>query len=136
MAEPRATSLPEAGSSAEVQQLLAAHEKIHPRAVHGWFNWWRIALVILTQAIFYGLPWLQWEGRQAVLFDLAARKFYLFDLVFWPQDFIWLAVLLIISALGLFLFTAVAGRLWCGRTADPGSPRGRAPAARAGCRPR
>ncbi|WP_241145329.1 4Fe-4S binding protein, partial [Achromobacter xylosoxidans] len=64
--------------------------------------------------IFYGLPWLQWNGRQAVLFDLGARKFYLFGLVLWPQDVVYLAVLLVISALALFLFTAVAGRLFCG----------------------
>lgn len=106
---------PIAGSSGEmVVQLYEVHQKIYPRAVHGWFQYWRVALVILTQLIFYGLPWVQWEGRQAVLFDLGARKFYLFDLVLWPQDFIWLAALLIISALALFLFTAVAGRLWCG----------------------
>jgi cytochrome c oxidase accessory protein FixG len=98
----------------EEQSLYSVHQKIYPRAVHGWFNWWRIGLVVLTQAIYYGLPWLQWNDRQAVLFDLGARKFYLFDLVLWPQDFIWLAVLLIISALALFLFTAIAGRLWCG----------------------
>ncbi|MBI5331775.1 MAG: cytochrome c oxidase accessory protein CcoG [Betaproteobacteria bacterium] len=96
------------------QELYTVHQKIYPRAVSGWFNWWRVALVILTQVIYYGLPWLQWEGRQAVLFDLGARKFFLFDWVFWPQDFVWLAVLLIISALSLFLFTAIAGRLWCG----------------------
>ncbi len=96
------------------QQLYEVRQKIHPRAVHGWFNNWRIALVLLTQIVYYGLPWLEWDGRQAVLFDLAARKFYLFGLVLWPQDFIWLAALLIISALALFLFTAVAGRLWCG----------------------
>ncbi|MEW5771837.1 MAG: cytochrome c oxidase accessory protein CcoG [Pseudomonadota bacterium] len=96
------------------QSLYAVHQKIYPRAVQGWFNWWRVALVVFTQVIFYGLPWLQWNDRQAVLFDLGARKFYLFEQVFWPQDFIWLAVLLIISALALFLFTAVAGRLWCG----------------------
>ena len=70
--------------------------------------------VVLTQVIFYGLPWLQWNNRQAVLFDLAARKFYIFGWLFWPQDFIYLTVLLVISALSLFLFTAVAGRLWCG----------------------
>ena len=64
--------------------------------------------------MFYGLPWLYWNGRQAVLFDLAARKFYIFGLVFWPQDVIYLTVLLILSAFSLFLFTAVAGRLWCG----------------------
>ncbi|MFN3593618.1 MAG: cytochrome c oxidase accessory protein CcoG [Thiobacillaceae bacterium] len=97
-----------------VVQLYEVHQKIYPRAVRGWFQYWRVALVILTQAIFYGLPWVEWHGRQAVLFDLGARKFYLFDLVFWPQDFVWLAALLIISALALFLFTAVAGRLWCG----------------------
>lgn len=113
MAESPTPSTP--GSSGEmVVQLYEVHQKIYPRAVRGWFQYWRVALVILTQAIFYGLPWVQWEGRQAVLFDLGARKFYLFDLVLWPQDFVWLAALLIISALALFLFTAVAGRLWCG----------------------
>src|SRR5947208_2252898 len=58
--------------------------------------------------------WLEWNGRQAVLFDIANRKFFILGLVFWPQDVIYLTVLLIISALSLFLFTAVAGRLWCG----------------------
>jgi cytochrome c oxidase accessory protein FixG len=94
--------------------LYEIRKRIHPRAVHGWFAGWRWTLVFVTQAIFYGLPWLSWNGRQAVLFDLAARKFYIFGAVFWPQDVIYLAVLLIVSALSLFLFTAVAGRLWCG----------------------
>ena len=96
------------------QQLYAIQQKIQPRAVHGVFANWRIALVLLTQTLYYGLPWLQWNDRQAVLFDLAARKFYIFGLVFWPQDFVYLTGLLILSALSLFLFTAVAGRLWCG----------------------
>jgi len=82
--------------------------------VHGWFAAWRWALVWATQLIFYGGAWLTWNGRQALLFDIAHRKFYLFGLVFWPQDIIYLTVLLIVSALSLFLFTAVAGRLWCG----------------------
>ena len=94
--------------------LYEVRKKIYPRAVHGWFAAWRWALVWATQLVFYGGPWLQWNDRQAVLFDIAQRKFYIFGLVFWPQDIIYLAVLLIISALGLFLFTAVAGRLWCG----------------------
>jgi cytochrome c oxidase accessory protein FixG len=114
LTDPKPSAIPIIKNGEEEQSLYAVHQKIYPRAVHGWFNWWRIALVVLTQAIFYGLPWVQWHGRQAVLFDLGERKFYLFDLVFWPQDFIWLAVLLIISALALFLFTAIAGRLWCG----------------------
>jgi cytochrome c oxidase accessory protein FixG len=71
-------------------------------------------MVWITQVVFYGLPWLEWNARQAVLFDLEARRFYLFGLVLYPQDFIYLTGLLVISALALFLFTAVAGRLWCG----------------------
>ena len=96
------------------QSLYEVREAIHPRAVHGWFAAWRWLLVWGTQLVFYGLAWLQWNSRQAVLFDIAHRKFYIFGLVFWPQDIIYLTVLLIISALSLFLFTAVAGRLWCG----------------------
>ncbi|MCP5230475.1 MAG: cytochrome c oxidase accessory protein CcoG [Zoogloeaceae bacterium] len=87
---------------------------IYPRAVKGWFATWRWVLVWLTQLLFYGLPWLQWGGRQAVLFDLEAQRFYLFGLVLYPQDLIFLAALLVLSALALFFFTAVAGRLWCG----------------------
>ena len=96
------------------EPLYEVRKKIYPRAVSGWFARWRVALVLLTQLVFYGTPWLAWNARQAVLFDLGARKFYVFGLVLWPQDFIYLTVLLVISALGLFLFTAVAGRLWCG----------------------
>jgi cytochrome c oxidase accessory protein FixG len=96
------------------QSLYEVRKKIYPRAVHGWFARWRWALVVATQLVFYGMAWLEWNGRQAVLFDLGARKFYIFGLVFWPQDIIYLTVLLVLSALSLFLFTAVAGRLWCG----------------------
>ncbi|HEX6689969.1 MAG TPA: cytochrome c oxidase accessory protein CcoG [Burkholderiales bacterium] len=94
--------------------LYEVRRTIHPRAVHGWFAAWRWTLVWATQLVFYGLAWLPWNGRQAVLFDIANRKFYIFGLVFWPQDIIYLSALLIVSALSLFLFTAVAGRLWCG----------------------
>ena len=94
--------------------LYEIRRAIHPRAVHGWFAAWRWALVWATQIVFYGLAWLPWNDRQAVHFDIVHRKFYIFGLVFWPQDIIYLTVLLIISALSLFLFTAVAGRLWCG----------------------
>ena len=88
--------------------------KIYPRAVTGWFARWRWTMVWLTQAVFYGLPWLQWNGRQALLFDLDERRFFVLGLVLQPQDLIYLAALLVIAALALFLFTAVAGRLWCG----------------------
>ena len=99
---------------AGVTELYAADKKIYPRAVSGWFAAWRWALVWATQLVFYGGPWLTWNDRQAILFDIVHRKFYVFGLVFWPQDIIYLTVLLIIAALSLFLFTAVAGRLWCG----------------------
>ncbi|HZQ74158.1 MAG TPA: cytochrome c oxidase accessory protein CcoG [Burkholderiales bacterium] len=94
--------------------LYEVRQKIYPRAVGGWFAAWRWTLVWATQLVFYGVAWLEWNGRQAVLFDVAHRKFFLFGLVFWPQDIIYLTVLLILSAFSLFLFTALAGRLWCG----------------------
>ncbi|CAG1018961.1 hypothetical protein BURC_03801 [Burkholderiaceae bacterium] len=94
--------------------LYEKQKKIYPRSVHGWFARWRWVMVWLTQIVFYGLPWLPWNGRQAVLFDLSARRFYIFDLVLYPQDFIYLTGILILSAYALFFFTAVGGRLWCG----------------------
>jgi cytochrome c oxidase accessory protein FixG len=100
---------------AEIEQaLFAKREKIFPREVHGLFAALRIAAIIALLGIFYGLPWLSWDGRQSVLFDLPARKFYIFGLTFWPQDFLYLTFLLIIAAMALFFFTALAGRLWCG----------------------
>ncbi len=103
-------------SAATGGSLFAASKAIHPRSISGRFTNWRWIFVWLTQIVFYGLPWLNWGERQAVLFDLGARKFYIFGLVLYPQDFIYLTGILVISALSLFLFTAVAGRLWCGYT--------------------
>ena len=103
-----------AGDEETTEFLYQAHQKIYPRSVSGLFARWRWALVWLTQIVYYGLPWLTWGGRQAVLFDLAARRFYIFGLVLYPQDFIYLTGLLVISAYSLFLFTAIGGRLWCG----------------------
>ena len=100
----------------EMISLYASHEKIYPRSVSGFFSNWRWGMVFLTQLVFYGLPWLEWGQRQAVLLDLNARRFYIFNLVLYPQDFIYLTGILVISAFSLFLFTAVAGRLWCGYT--------------------
>ncbi|MFM8918873.1 MAG: cytochrome c oxidase accessory protein CcoG [Limnohabitans sp.] len=95
-------------------ELYAAHQKIYPRSVQGIFAKWRWGFVFLTQIIFYCLPWVEWGQRQAVLFDLGVRRFYIFGIVLYPQDFIYLTGLLVISAFSLFLFTAIAGRLWCG----------------------
>jgi len=96
------------------ESLYEVRRKIYPRSVSGLFARWRLILVLATQLLFYGLPWVSWNGRQAVLFDLVQRKFYIFGLVLWPQDVIYLTLLLILSALALFLFTAIAGRLFCG----------------------
>ena len=104
----------DASSAGEIISLYEAQKKIYPRSISGLFARWRWGMVFLTQLVFYGLPWFEWGQRQMVLFDLGARRFYIFGLVLYPQDFIYLTGLLIISALSLFLFTAVAGRLWCG----------------------
>ena len=102
--------------SSIVASLYQSDAKIYARSVSGWFNYWRWAMVFATQLVFYGLPWLSINDRQAMLFDLASRRFYIFNLVLYPQDLIYLTGLLVISALSLFLVTAVAGRLWCGYT--------------------
>jgi cytochrome c oxidase accessory protein FixG len=96
------------------QELYKKREKIYPREVHGLFAGLRVLAMVALLGIYYGLPWLSWDGRQAVLFDLPARKFHIFGLTLWPQDFFLLSMLLIIAAISLFMFTALAGRLWCG----------------------
>lgn len=105
---------PEAPRDQIPDVLYAKREKIYPREVHGIFATGRVIGAVALLGIYYGLPWVRWHGRQAVLFDLPHRKFYIFDWVFWPQDFFYLSLLLIIAALSLFFFTALAGRLWCG----------------------
>jgi len=101
-------------SDDDTASLYASQQKIYPRSVKGFFSNWRWVMVWITQIVFYGLPWVEWGQRQAVLFDLVERRFYLFGLVLYPQDLIYLTGMLVIAALSLFLFTAVAGRLWCG----------------------
>lgn len=98
----------------EYVSLYEPSRKIYPRAVSGRFNTWRVWVVILTQLVYLGLPWLPWNGRQAVLFDLEHSRFFLFGMAIWPQDLMYLAALLMCSAFGLFLWTTIAGRLWCG----------------------
>jgi polyferredoxin len=94
--------------------LYVSERKVYPRSVSGRLNTLRIAAVVWLLGMFYLLPWLSWDGHQAVLFDLPARRFHILGLTFWPQDFLFLALLLIIAAIALFFFTALAGRLWCG----------------------
>ena len=99
---------------AQPAPMYASAEKIYPREIQGRYDSLRKLATVVLLGLFYGLPWLLWDGRQAILFDLPARKFYLLGLTLWPQDFPYLAMLLIIAAFSLFFFTALAGRLWCG----------------------
>ncbi len=102
------------GNERQAESLYAAREKIYPREVSGRYARLRVLAVWVLLGLYYVLPWIPWSGRQAVLFDLPARKFYIFGLTLWPQDFIYLSLLLIIAALALFFFTAMLGRVWCG----------------------
>ncbi len=112
---PVTEKMPDGAKSDDVEQsLYAKRKKIYPREVHGLFAALRTTGVAALLGLYYILPWLQWDQRQAVLFDLPERKFYIVNMVFWPQDFFYLALLLIVSALGLFFVTALAGRVWCG----------------------
>ena len=98
----------------EYGQLYRSEDKIYPREVKGRFARLRRLAMFVLLGLFYVGPWLTWDGRQAVLFDLPERKFYIFGMTLWPQDFVYLALLLIMLAVSLFFFTALAGRLWCG----------------------
>jgi len=99
---------------AQPTSFYEARRKIYPREIDGRFQRLRNLAVWVLLGLYYVLPWIPWDGRQSVLFDLPARKFYVFGLVFWPQDFFYLTWLLIILGLSLFFFTALAGRLFCG----------------------
>ena len=101
--------------------LYAAREPVFPKAVSGRFRrlkWWIMAL---TLGIYYLTPWIRWDRGpnlpdQAVLVDLAGRRFYFFWIEIWPHEFYFVAGLLIMAGLGLFLFTSALGRVWCGYT--------------------
>jgi len=96
------------------ESLYRKEPKIYPRQVTGRFARLRVVAVWVLLGLFYLLPWIRIAGKQSVLFDLPARKFYILGMTFWPQDFVYLALLLITAGLSLFFFTALAGRLWCG----------------------
>lgn len=94
---------------------------IHTRSFTGLFRTLRVGGAGLLFLAFFGTVWLNWRGRQAVLWDLAESKFHIFGATFWPQDFILLSALLIICAFGLFAITVFAGRVWCGYTCPQSS---------------
>jgi len=102
------------GTAGAGESLYRKEPKIYPRQVSGRFARLRVVAVWALLGLFYLLPWLNINGKQSVLFDLPARKFYIFGMTFWPQDFVYLALLMISAGLSLFFFTALAGRLWCG----------------------
>lgn len=102
-----------AGPAASVS-LYAAREKIQARSISGFFQNLRVLTIWITLAAYFLLPWVTWDGRQALLFDLPERKFYIFWWTFLPQDFFFLSWLLIIGAFSLFTITVFAGRLYCG----------------------
>ena len=109
-----AKSQSKSSSVADPDILYAKQQTIHPREVRGVFARWRVVGALALLGLYYVMPWIPWKDRQAILFDLPHRKFYIFDLVFWPQDFFYLSLLLLIAAISLFFFTTLAGRLWCG----------------------
>lgn len=96
--------------------LYQNREKIYTRKIEGFFQRIRLYTGWPLLLGYFLMPWLNWDGRQAILFDLPERKFYILGLVFWPQDFPLLAWLLIIAAFTLFAVTVFAGRIWCGYT--------------------
>jgi len=95
-------------------QLYESRKKIHPREIRGFFTRLRKLSLFALLGGFYLMPWINYAGHQALLFDLPARKFYIFGITFWPQDFIFLSWAMIIAAFTLFFVTALAGRVWCG----------------------
>ncbi|MGD2056376.1 MAG: cytochrome c oxidase accessory protein CcoG, partial [Gammaproteobacteria bacterium] len=112
--DPRGSSSARQTDEQVAKSLYARREKIFPREVHGIYARLRVLGVLGLLGLYYLVPWMRWDGQQAVLLDLPARKFHIFSLTLWPQDFIYLTFLLIIAGLTLFFVTALVGRIWCG----------------------
>ncbi len=111
----------EAVNSRERRQLYAAREKIHPKRVSGTFRQFKWLVMAVTLGIYYLTPWLRWERGpglpdQAVLLDMANRRFYFFMIEIWPHEFFYVAGMLVMAGIGLFLVTSTLGRAWCGYT--------------------
>ncbi len=108
-------------SSSENASLYAKREPVFPRKVKGTFRTLKWAIMLVTLGIYYLTPWIRWDRGpelpdQAVLIDLANRRFFFFWIEIWPHEFYFIAGLLIMAGLGLFLFTSAMGRVWCGYT--------------------
>ena len=106
-------------STSENKSLYAPQEPIFPRRVSGFFRTFKWWIMGVTLGIYYLTPWIRWDRGpalpdQAVLVDLASRRFYFFWIEIWPHEFYFVAGLLIMAGLGLFLFTSALGRVWCG----------------------
>ena len=114
MSKPGSGDIPVEFADEVERELYARRKKVYPREVTGRFASLRTLAVWVLLGIYYVVPWLRWDDRQMVLFDLPARKFYILWFSFFPQDFLFLAFFLILCALSLFFFTSLAGRLWCG----------------------
>ncbi|MEI9426123.1 cytochrome c oxidase accessory protein CcoG [Mesorhizobium sp. Cs1299R1N3] len=112
----------EAANSGKVRQpLYAAHKKIFPKRASGRFRQFKWLVMAITLGVYYLTPWLRWNRgpfapHQAVLLDLANRRFYLFSIEIWPQEFYYVAGLLMMAGISLFMLTSTVGRAWCGYT--------------------
>jgi len=101
------------------QPLYAARKKIFPRAVSGYFRRFKWLMMLVTLTIYYVTPWIRWDRGayapdQAVLIDLEHRRFFFFFIEIWPQEFYYVAGMLVMAGIGLFLVTSTVGRAWCG----------------------
>jgi cytochrome c oxidase accessory protein FixG len=102
-----------------MRELYAGRKKVYPKLASGFFRKLKWALMALTLGIYYVTPWIRWNRgpdlpSQAVILDMEHERFFAFGLEIWPQEFYYVTGLLILASLTLFLFTALAGRVWCG----------------------
>ena len=120
VAEPEATTLRHEPPRQQLPtKLFEKRTKVHNKRIDGPFRRFKWFVMFVTLAIYYGTPWIRWDRGpyapdQAVLVDLANRRFYMFGIEIWPHEFYYVAGLLIMAALGLFLVTSAVGRAWCG----------------------
>lgn len=115
----RATAAGKSGGNEPPESFYEARKAVHNKRIDGPFRRFKWLVMAVTLAIYYGTPWLRWDRGpyapdQAVLIDLAHRRFYMFGIEIWPQEFYFVAGLLIMAGIGLFVVTSAVGRAWCG----------------------